>query len=208
MDPQILAFTGVAALLTITPGADMALVARTALARGNRAALETTFGIIGGLFVWGCASALGLAAVFATSATAFTALKLAGAAYLIGLGVVTIVRAGRSAESAPQPARGLRRAGRSPFAQGFLSNVLNPKIALFYTSLLPQFVGPDDPVLPRSLLLAGIHGALGLIWLSLYARALTGLGGLLRRPRARRVLDRVTGGALVVLGARLAALRH
>src|SRR5215203_3287494 len=128
----IAAFTGVAMLLTITPGADMALVTRAALASGRGEAFAVTLGIVSGLMVWATASALGVAALLATSATAFTVLKVAGAAYLVGLGLFTLLRAGEPAR------REAREPVRSGFTVGLLTNLLNPKIAVFYSSCCPS----------------------------------------------------------------------
>jgi threonine/homoserine/homoserine lactone efflux protein len=198
----ILAFTAVAALLTITPGVDMALVTRVALERGPRAARFTAAGICSGLLMWAALSAVGVAALLATSAEVYTVLRLAGAAYLVYLGVQGLLRAaGPERVEAP-------RAHGSPFRQGLLTNLLNPKIAVFYTTFLPQFIGPHDPVLATSLLLASIHAGLSLIWLSAYASVVARAGDVLRRGRARRALDAVSGFVLVGLGVRLALERR
>jgi len=202
----VLAWSGLAALLTITPGVDMALVARSALAQGRRAALWTTGGIVTGLLVWAAASAAGVAALLAASATAYDALRLAGAAYLVWLGVRSITRAG-----SPSPTAGVSlgdpRAGRSAYATGLLSNLANPKIVVFYSTVLPGFVPERESVLAWSLLLAAIHAGMGLVWLSAYAWALHRARGVFERPRVRRTLDRATGAVLVALGLRLAAER-
>lgn len=194
----IAAFAGVAMLLTITPGADMALVTRAALAGGRGEAFAVTLGIVSGLMVWAAASALGVAALLAASATAFTVLKVAGAAYLIALGLFALVTAGRTSEPEAE-----QTSSRSGFVVGLVTNLLNPKIAVFYSTLLPQFIGPGDPVLATSLVMAALHGALGIVWLTGYAWAVTAMGDVLRRPRVRTALDRVTGGVLVALGAGL-----
>jgi threonine/homoserine/homoserine lactone efflux protein len=202
----VLAWSGLAALLTITPGVDMALVARSALAHGRRAALWTTGGIVSGLLVWAAASAVGVAALLAASATAHDALRLAGAAYLVWLGVRSITRAGAAAPSAGG-ATGGRRGGRSAYATGLVSNLANPKIVVFYSTVLPGFVPEGEDVLAWSLLLAAIHAGMGLVWLSAYAWALHRARAVLERPRVRRTLDRATGAVLVALGLRLAAER-
>jgi threonine/homoserine/homoserine lactone efflux protein len=205
---SIVAFSAVAALLTVTPGADMALVTRNALDGGQRAAFATTLGIVTGIMAWALLSAVGIAALLAASATAFSILKLAGAAYLVVLGVRAIWRSrGRATPERNAPPERVGERG-SPFLQGLLTNLLNPKIAVFYTTLLPQFIVPGDPVLIKSLVLAAIHNALGLVWLSGYAWAVTTAGDLLRRPRARRALDRLTGVVLIALGVRLALERR
>jgi threonine/homoserine/homoserine lactone efflux protein len=201
----IAAWSGLAALLTITPGADMALVARSALAAGRRQALWTTAGIASGLVVWGAASAAGVAALLAASAGAYDALRLAGAAYLVWLGVRTLVRAGAAA---PAPGPSGARAGRGSYATGLLSNLANPKIVVFYSTVLPSFVPAGASVLAWSLLLAAIHAGMGLVWLSAYAWALHRARAVLERPRVRGWLDRVTGTVLVALGIRLATYRN
>jgi len=212
VDPKIIAFLGVAALLTITPGADMALVTRNALLSGRRAAFLTTLGINAGCLTWGVASAVGIAALLAASAEAFTALKLVGAAYLVYLGVRTLwdARAGGGAAGGAGAAHlpGRRPGGAWAFRQGLATNVLNPKIAIFYTTFLPQFMNPGDPVLAKSVLLAGIHNLMGIAWLTAYAYAVTRAGDVLRRPAVRRWLDRVTGSVLVGLGVRLGLERR
>ena len=205
MDGSIVAFIGIAALLTILPGADMALVAKVTLLDGKRAAFLASLGICAGLPVHAIASALGLSLILATSAEAFTAVKFAGAAYLAYLGIRTIRT---SMRPAADPAVTATRA-HSPtaaFAQGWLSNVLNPKVALFYLTFLPQFISPGDNVLAKSLLLAGIHAVLGLLWLPLYAYAIDRIGVMMRG--ARRWLERLSGAALIGLGVRLALERR
>lgn len=205
IDGSVVAFAGIAALLTILPGADMALVAKVTLLDGRRAAFFTSLGICAGLPVHATASALGLSLVLATSAEAFTAVKFAGAAYLAYLGIRTIRDSFRPAAD-PAVASAPARSSGAAFAQGWLSNALNPKVALFYLTFLPQFISPGDNVLAKSLLLAGIHAVLGMVWLPLYAYAIDRLGALVRG--ARRWLERVSGAALIGLGVRLAFERR
>ena len=205
LDGSILAFIGIAALLTVLPGADMALVAKVTLLDGKRAAFFTSLGICAGLPVHAAASALGLSLILATSAEAFAAVKFAGAAYLTYLGIRTIRDSLRVvADSSVAAAR--TRGGLAAFAQGWFSNVLNPKVALFYLTFLPQFMSPGDNVLAKSLLLAGIHAVLGLVWLPLYAYAIDRLVLVMRS--ARRWLERISGAALIGLGLRLALERR
>jgi threonine/homoserine/homoserine lactone efflux protein len=205
LDGSIIAFTGIAALLTILPGADMALVAKVTLLDGKRAAFFTSLGICAGLPVHATASALGLSLILATSAEAFTVVKFAGAAYLAYLGIRTI-RDSFQALAAPAVEVGRVPSVRAAFVQGWLSNVLNPKVALFYLTFLPQFISPGDNVLAKSLLLAAIHAALGLLWLPLYAYAIDRIGAAVRG--ARRWLERASGAALIGLGVRLAFERR
>ena len=200
-----LVFLGVITLLTITPGADMAMVSRSVFMGGRRAAFATTLGIAAGCMVWALASAAGVAAVLAASETAYDALRLVGAVYLVWLGVQSLIAAWRGYAGEA----GLERAtigGRgSPFRQGLLTNLFNPKIALFYTTFLPQFIGPGDPVLLLSVAMATVHILLGILWLSAYAWLLGRAIEAFRDSRLRRVLDGVTGAVLVALGVRVAA---
>jgi threonine/homoserine/homoserine lactone efflux protein len=229
MTASLLAFIPVALLLTLIPGADTALVTRNALALGMRGARWTILGILTGCLLHATASALGLSAILATSARAYETVKLVGAAYLVWLGVQAIRNAQgvggygsldfarddrqyRSLDFArddrerhPEGAApGTTSLGAHPFVQGFLTNILNPKVALFYLTFLPQFIPASAPVLRTSLLLAMIHNVLGFAWLSLYARFVDRLRVALTRPMVKAWLERVTGGALVALGARLA----
>jgi threonine/homoserine/homoserine lactone efflux protein len=197
-------FLGVIALLTITPGADMAMVARSVFMGGRRAAFATTLGISAGCVIWALASAAGIAAVLAASETAYDTLRLVGAAYLVWLGIQSLLAA-RRGYSGGETVQGAARLGPSPCRQGLLTNLFNPKIALFYTTFLPQFIGPGDPVMLLSLAMAGVHILLGLVWLSAYAWLLDRTLEAFRGSRVRRALDALTGAVLVGLGIRVAA---
>ena len=228
--PQFVAFLVVAGLLTITPGADMALVMRHALGSGRRQAFFASLGICLGCLIWGTASALGIAAVLAQSAVAFAVLKYAGGAYLVYLGARAlhgaIIRAvGVAAPGGPDhlrqgyggPPKPSAKAERPPlrpmppwvcFAQGLLTNLLNPKVAVFYLTFLPQFVAPDRPVLPQSVFLATTHVLMGLVWLTLYARFIDRMAAVLLTDRVKRRIEAVTGAVLIGLGVRLAMARR
>lgn len=173
-----------------------------------RAARATACGIVVGCFVWAAASALGVAAVLGSSATVYASFKLLAGAYLILLGS----RALRAAASSRRPAEiepevSALKALRSPvaFRQGLTTNLLKRKIAVLYATLLPQFLVRGDPVIALSLLMAAIHGVIGMLWLSLYARLVVAAGSVLRRPRVRAGIEALTGAVLVYLGLRLAA---
>jgi RhtB (resistance to homoserine/threonine) family protein len=206
IDGELLSFLVVATVLTVVPGADMALVARNVLSYGRRAGYVTSLGISAGLVIHAIASAVGLSAILMTSAMLFSAVKLLGAAYLVWLGVLSLRHAltVRATDGPPLGARVVGTSTAHGLVQGLLSNLLNPKVALFYLTLLPQFVRPGDAVLPRSLLLAAIHVAVGLLWLALYTYFLGRLGATLHRTSLRRWLEGITGAVLVGLGARLA----
>jgi threonine/homoserine/homoserine lactone efflux protein len=181
-------------------------VARNTLAGGRRAGLETSLGTCTGLLVHSLAAAIGLSALLLASARGFTIVKLAGAGYLVFLGIRTLVGAGRDGGwlgGAPWGA-----AARVPaFRQGVLTNVLNPKIAVFFLSLLPQFVESGPGATARLLFLAAIFIGIGLVWLVGYTFALHAIGGVLSRSRVRAWVERTTGAVLVVLGLRLAVER-
>ena len=199
--PELLAFLGVAVVVIVTPGQDTALTVRNTLAGGRHAGVRTAVGVVYGQALWALAASAGVAALLVASEPAFVALKLAGAAYLIYLGAQALLAAvGRL----PEPAHLTRgaSAGDHELRQGLLSNLGNPKMAVFFSSLLPQF-GDSFPVL---LGLGLLFCALTLTWLSAYAFAVARGGDVLRRPRVRRMIDAVTGTALVALGVRLAAV--
>ena len=198
-------FLGVAAVLIVVPGPDMAIVTKNAVLHGRRAALATSFGVNAGLAVWTVASALGVASLVRASAAAFTTLKLVGAAYLIWLGLQALTAARHrwaEAESENDARKALD--ARGGFRQGLLSNLGNPKIAAFFTSLLPQFIGSGRPVLVPFLLLGGVFVLMTLLWLCAYALMAAKASTHLRRPRVKAALDRVTGVVLIGLGVRLA----
>ena len=213
-DSQVLAFALVAAALTITPGADTMLVLRSVLREGRAAGLATMWGICAGLFVHAAMSAVGVSVILARSATLFQAVKLAGAAYLVWLGGKSVWEASRGRQaSAPDVAE---RSGPLPLRtvgpgrcvrDGFLCNVLNPKVAVFYLAFLPQFIAPGDPVLRKSLLLAAIHGLEGMAWLTGIAYLANWARHHLLRPVVRRRLETACGAVLVALGLRLALAR-
>ena len=204
LDPLFLAGVAVLALLTISPGADMALVAKITLERGRRAALLATLGICSGTLVHATASALGLSVILATSAEAFTIVKLVGAVYLAYLGIQALRGSFRHDPADPVTPR----RNTTPYLQGLLTNVLNPKVAVFYLTFLPQFISPGDNVLVRSLAFAVAHSVMGIAWLSAYAYVLSRISAVLGRAGVRRWLERVTGGVLIALGARLALERR
>ncbi|HKC62637.1 MAG TPA: LysE family translocator [Pyrinomonadaceae bacterium] len=212
IDSQVLAFTGIAAVLTLTPGADTMLVMRNVLERGQRAGLLTTFGICTGLFFHATLSALGLSLILVRSATAFEVVKMVGACYLVFLGGQSIWRAIRhKAESSDVPESKVavhEKKGWQSYLEGLLTNVLNPKVAIFYLAFLPQFISVSDSVFAKSILLASIHFVLGIAWLSLVTLLLGRVRALLTRPRIKRAIEATTGAVLIAFGARLAMERR
>ena len=205
MDDRLLAFAAVSVAVVVMPGPDMALVARNVLRHGRSAGFATSAGICTGILAWAIAAALGVATLLATSAVAFTALKLAGAAYLIYLGITTL-RA-RDPLSTDEPAGRSSLSWQTAWLQGALSAMLNPKLGVFFLTLLPQFIAPGDPPALRALQLAVVFELIGLAWLLIYTTMLGALGSALGRPGPRRFVRRLTGTILVGLGARVALER-
>jgi threonine/homoserine/homoserine lactone efflux protein len=193
----------VLSLLVLLPGPDVAVVTRVALSSGRRAAAEAAAGIVAGLIVWGGLTVAGLAAILATSAQAYAVVKYAGAAYLVLIGLHTLWQT-RRRPAEDSPATADPAAVRHPWRAGLMTNVLNPKIAVFYTGLLPQLVPAGAPTTPTLIGLVAIHVLLTLAWLNLYAGLLHAARTTVQRPKVRTALERVTGIALVGLGARVA----
>ena len=200
---QLLPFIAVAAVVVVTPGVDMALVTKNALLHGRRTALATAVGINVGILFWTTAAALGLAAVIAHSTTAFTVIKLAGALYLVYLGLQVLRASRRRPRMSAAPATRAPLDNRVASRQGLVSNLLNPKIAVFFTSLLPQFVGTHRAGADL-LLLGALFNAMGLVWLLSYALLAARGRKVLGRPAVKRILDRVSGLLLIGLGIRIA----
>ena len=206
MDTTLLAFAGVSLLLAITPGPDMAVVTKNALAHGRRGVVLTTSGIGLALVVWVTATAVGVSALLRTSGEVLVALKIIGAGYLAYLGIRALL------ESRQPP--GDLLAGVPPaapahavFRQGFLSAISNPKLGVFFVTFLPQFVLPGQAVLPRLLELGVTFAAIGWTWMNAYGLFVTRLRDLITAPGVRRWMQRVTGVVLLGFGARLALER-
>lgn len=193
---HLLAAIGVLGLLTIAPGPDMAVVTRRALEAGPADALRTTGGIATGLLLWGALSVAGLAAVLAASPAAYLAVKLLGAGYLVFLGAQALWQ---HRPAAPTVTTTSGPAG-SPWRTGLVSNVLNPKIAVFYTGLLPTLAPPGLPLTWAMALLVLLHTTLTLAWLGGYVLLLSRAGPVLQKPGIRRALGRTTGVALIGFG--------
>jgi threonine/homoserine/homoserine lactone efflux protein len=203
---HLIAFLGVAAVLVVTPGVDTALVTKNALLYGRPQALASALGVNLGIVLWTLASALGLAAVVRASAATFDVLKLAGAIYLVTLGVQSLrasrahARGAAEGHAPPRPPLSSSLA----FRQGLRSNLLNPKIAVLFTSLLPQFIVAGGSLLPASLLLGGLFNLMGVAWLCSYALAASRARSFLQQSAVARWFERLSGAVLVALGIRLA----
>jgi threonine/homoserine/homoserine lactone efflux protein len=209
MSTQLAAFLGIAILLIMTPGPDMALVLRNALLAGRRPAIYTACGVVTGLAGWTLAASAGVTALLLASQPAFLVVKLVGAAYLFYLGAKTlrgVLRSGQPPNAAVVPATRPLSAGVA-YRQGIICNLGNPKAAVIFTSLLPQFAPGGHSSFAGLLALGLIFCSLALIWLTSYASLVSRAGDLLRRPRVRRAIEGCTGLVLVGLGLRLATER-
>ena len=196
--------------MTITPGADTVIVTKNAIAWGRRAALFTTLGVCSGLVVHALASSLGLSVILSQSADLYYAVKLLGAGYLIYLGGRTLWSAWH--RRAVLNINGDGTGGVTEkncrfngyFAQGLLNNILNPKVAIFYLTMLPQFIDTASPALPQALGLAGIHISQGLIWLGLCGYFVSYMRLSFSRPKIWRRIESLSGAVLVAFGLTLA----
>lgn len=200
----LLAFVAAASILTITPGVDTAIVLRAAAAEGPRPAAFASLGIALGCLIWGAVVSIGLGALLAASPVAFTIVTWAGAAYLIWLGAKLLLRPRDRLEvsdvaKAVDPWQSLK--------QGFYTNLLNPKVGVFYLTFLPQFIPTGASVAAFSFILAAVHVLLTLLWFAILIAATMPVGRFLRRPRAVKAMDRIAGGIFVAFGAKLALSR-
>lgn len=187
---------------------------KNSLTAGRRAGFATIAGIVGGCVVHGMFSALGISVILVKSAMLFNIVKLAGAGYLMFLGGQTLWKLWRSRHEAGSAAAGAligakaAKSARRAFVDGLLTNVLNPKVAIFYLSFLPQFMSSGSPVFARSVLLTGIHQVIGAVWLGCVVVFVTRMQGVLTRAAVKRKLEALTGAVLIAFGVRLAAERQ
>jgi threonine/homoserine/homoserine lactone efflux protein len=198
----IISFSIAAGLLTITPGLDTALVLRTAAVEGSRKGFAAATGICAGVMIWGIVVAIGIAALLSASRIAYDIMRYAGAAYLIYLGAQMLLRPRRDFmidEETPS-----RSGSHAWFIRGLMTNLLNPKVGVFYVSFLPQFIPSNSDPGIFSVMLAAIHATEGIVWFTLLLIATRPILGRLRSPGVVTALDRVTGVVLCAFAARLA----
>ena len=188
---HLAAFIGISAVVIVVPGPDTALTVRNTLFGGRARGLATSLGVATGLVVWTLTASAGVAAVVTASQPVFDVVRIAGAAYIVWLGLATL-RGHRGTAAPPRPGSGYR--------QGLLSNLGNPKIVVFFTSLLPQFASGFVALAALGIVFCGMT----LAWLAAYAVVVARARGVIMRPRVQRVLDTLTGITLVAFGARLA----
>ncbi|HKU97643.1 MAG TPA: LysE family translocator [Vineibacter sp.] len=201
------AYLGVAALVITTPGPDTAVTIRNTLLGGRTAGVFTALGVAIGQTIWALATSAGIVALLLASEPLFLAVKIAGAAYLIVLGIQSLLAVFRG-DSAPgslgEGTAGRHLAPWRAFRQGLISDLGNPKMAAFFPSLLPQFTPPGDTSFGSLVILGLVFSAMTFIWLVAYAAAIARAGAFLRRRRVRQILEGLTGAVLVGLGLRLA----
>src|SRR5215470_16624420 len=194
MDGTFLTFLGVSVVVIVAPGPDTALTIRNTLRGGRTRGVATALGVSTGQLIWASATSVGLVAVLLASELIFRGVRLAGAGYLIWLGLQSLRAAfsGRG-QHAPQVTNAERFSSRAAFAQGILNNLGNPKMAVFFASVLPQFTAPGQGMVSALVLLGVIFSAMTFAWLAAYAVALSTAGRLLRAPRAQRAIEAVSG---------------
>jgi len=203
---ELLAFLGVSALVIVTPGQDTALTIRSTLLGGRRAGILTALGVSSGQAVWTIAASAGITALLLASEPAFLAVKLAGAVYLVFLGGQMLVHALRRSPEPLQAVRpGAGLSSRTAYRQGVVSNLGNPKMAVFFTSLLPQFAPESGPRFAAFLALGLCFCVITAAWLTGYAFAVARAKDVFQQPRIRRFVDGLTGAMLVAFGLRLAS---
>jgi threonine/homoserine/homoserine lactone efflux protein len=211
---SLLSFAALAGMLTLVPGLDTAMVLRWAIAHGRRPALACALGINAGVWIWGAAASVGIAGILAASELAFSVLQLAGAAYLVWLGTTLLVKAWRRPASGEgsiglpggraDPGGGSGRA----WVRGLTTNLLNPKVGIFYMAVLPEFIPVHSPHLVLGLLLATIHNLEGLVWFTVLIVGVHAMRRWLASTRIQRAIDAATGCAMIGFGATLALARR
>jgi len=203
-----LTFLAISVVVIVTPGQDTALSIRNTLAGGRAGGIATAFGVAAGQAVWAMATAAGVVAFLVASETVFQAVKLAGAAYIVFLGAQSLYAAYRGTVGEVSATAAAALIPAAAFRQGVVSNLGNPKMAVFFASLLPQFVPAGESTFAALAGLGLVFCTMTFVWLTGYAIAVARAGDVLRRPRVRRWLDGLTGGALVVLGLRIATTEN
>jgi RhtB (resistance to homoserine/threonine) family protein len=200
---HLLAFIGVVQLAAMAPGPDFIIVTRHAAISGRRAGMATGLGIASGVFVWALVAAFGVASLLAASAAAFTVVKLIGAVYLAYLGVKALIAARRRGEKVEFDRAGATVRPWVAFRQGLLTNLLNPKCAVFFVALMPQFLS-GSPRLDQTLLLSGLAVLVTAVWFTVLANIVGALRRFFTSPRVRRTMDAITGTIMVGLGVKIA----
>ncbi|MFJ4654074.1 LysE family translocator [Nocardia sp. NPDC088792] len=204
----VLSFAVVAGLLTLVPGLDTALVLRAAVSRGRRHAFATALGVGSGTLVWGAAAAAGISALLTASELAYTVLRIAGAIYLVWMGIGMVREAFRAHLSVTTASADAPQTVFASWAKGLGTNLLNPKVGVFYVAMLPQFLPPGVPHLVMGCALAVVHNIEGMAWFTLIICAAGAAEAWLARDSVRRAMDAITGTVVVAFGLKLAFTRR
>lgn len=199
LDARTLGFASVATMFVVTPGVGTAVITRTVVERGRRAGFVTAAGLLSGSAVYALATALGLAALLVTFPSVLRAVQVVGAVYVAWLGVTTIRAAWRTSGSGEAP----KGAAGDEFRTGIATSLLNPMLAVFYLTVIPQFVAPGEVVVRRTLFLAGLHITIAGSWMVVLVTGIAHLTDTLSSVAVRRRISLVTGSVLVLLAMRL-----
>ena len=200
----ILGFAVVAGLITIVPGLDTAMVLRSTISHGRRHGFATAIGVSTGALIWGAGAAVGVSALLVASTVAYTCVRVAGAAYMIWLGLRLLARASHGAKEAPEfDSRPTGQSIVGSWRRGLITNLLNPKIGAFYIAVLPQFIPPHVSHLAFGLLLALVHDLEASVWFTTIILGVHAVRSLLRRRDTQRAVDGATGLALLGFGIKL-----
>jgi threonine/homoserine/homoserine lactone efflux protein len=203
----LLQFALVAALLTVIPGMDTVLVLRTAISRGHAPAFATAAGICTGTVAWGLAAAVGASALLAASEAAFTALKIAGAAYMAWLGITMFLKSFTTGAAPAAEAAAGTGSVRRNWLTGITTSLLNPKVGVFYMAMIPQFLPPDAPPLLMGVLLPLVHNAEGMLWFAVIILATHHARRWLQSPAVGKATDRIAGVVLLAFAAKIATTK-
>jgi threonine/homoserine/homoserine lactone efflux protein len=199
----LIAFTGAAGLLTIAPGLDTLLVLRTATVEGPRRAMFAGLGICTGCLTWAILVSAGLGAVFAVSNLAYQTVRILGGIYLFYLGIRLVFQREKPILPDSAPVTPSSRGSLRWFIRGLFTNLLNPKVGVFYVTFLPQFIPRHVNIVGFSVLLALIHNVEGLLWFAGLIFVTRPIARWLHNPRTTTVLNRITGGVFIFFGTRL-----
>ncbi len=200
---QSLALGGVVLIAAMSPGPDFLVVMRNAMISGRRAGMAAAAGIAAGVAAWAVVTSVGVAGLLAASAVAFTVVKLIGAAYLVLLGIRALIAARRGGYAEMTTNGPAQRGVGAAFRQGLFTNLLNPKVAVFFVALLPQFL-PHSATAADTIALSATAAVVSLVWFTLLATMVSAMRRFLTGQKVRRAIDAVTGGLMVAIGVRIA----
>lgn len=202
-NPQLITYSIIVGLLTLTPGADTMLVLRNVFSSGKRAGIVTTVGICSGLLIYAVISSLGISVILTKSVMLYQTLKLLGAIYLVYLGVqslLPITKSNNKQINLESTYKKFKRTDERAFFEGLLSNLFNPKIAVFYLTFLPQFINPQNNIFIQSFLLTGIHVVMGLLWLSFLSVFIGSIRFIYTSSKIQHLLEAISGTVMIIFG--------